>query len=111
MAAVHTIIQEQTQVLVQLLLLQAEAVEAEVEQDLLTQVDLEEAVDFPHFQVLQEMQAVILHPKDKMEVLQLVQPITAVVVAGVIHKLVQTILENLEAEVARDQQIQFQAHL
>ena len=81
--------------MVQSLLLQAEAVVAEVEQDLLTQEDLEEAVDIPHFQVLQEMQAVILHPKDKMEVLQLVQPITAVVVAAVMRQLVQTILENL----------------
>ena len=83
---------------------------AEVEQDLLTQEDLEEAVDIPHFQVLQEMQAVILHPKDKMEVLQLVQPITAVVVAAVMRQLVQTILENLEAQVVVEQQIQFQAH-
>ncbi len=96
--------------MVQSLLLQAEAVVAEVEQDLLTQEDLEEAVDIPHFQVLQEMQAVILHPKDKMEVLQLVQPITAVVVAAVMRQLVQTILENLEAQVVVEQQIQFQAH-
>tara|TARA_R110002020_G_scaffold459185_1_gene677160 strand:- start:173 stop:454 length:282 start_codon:yes stop_codon:yes gene_type:complete len=89
---------------------QAEAVVAEVEQDLLTQVDLEEAVVFPHFQVLQEMQVVIVHPKEMTAVLQLTQGLTAVVVAVAIRQLVQVILENLEAEAVVEQQIQFQAH-
>ena len=90
---------------------QAEAVVAEVELVRLTQVDLEEAVAILHVQVLQEMQVVILHLKDRTVVLQLTQVLTAVVAVAVIRQLVQVMLENLEVPVVVEQQIQFQVHL
>jgi hypothetical protein len=91
--------------------LQAEAVVAEVELVRLTQVDLEEAVAILHVQVLQEMQAVIVHLKETTAVLQLAQPITVVAAAEVLVLLVQIILENLEAQVVLVLQIQYLVRL